>query len=132
MKKKFLVMNRRRGARMEELGNASQNIIENDLQKMKQDSKIEDYIKTEKWSLADRRGADFIITTLDKKSIPLQVKSSTRGTKTHRKKYPNIPSIAEPKHIENRLEKIMRVIEAFTNGKVLHLNPFNAENYANK
>lgn len=72
-----------------------------------------------------REGKDFILLTSNPncKIVPLQVKSSRAAQKEHKKNFPDVPSVVvfKKQKAEKVLEKLFKIIEAFFQGRILHL-----------
>lgn len=75
----------------------------------------------------DMEGEDFGIAFFDDEfnfiKMPLQVKSSEKGQIEHIRHYPNIPSICirDNDCLSAIRERIIKIIDAFKNGKVSHM-----------
>jgi len=75
---------RRRESAGQRVGNESERVVESALALLKEKKRIIDYRKQ------DQPGIDFFIIRLDRKEVPIQVKSSIKHAEEHRRKYAGI------------------------------------------
>lgn len=112
--KKRIFINRKKIS--DSVGKANENIIERDLKDFKNRGIIKDY------KFLDQNGIDFQITMLDDFKVPLQVKNSIYFQRRHRRTYPKIPSIANPRAVKRRQARLKHLFKMHRKGVHLHLN----------
>lgn len=103
------------------VGGAMENLIKKELDVLKQEGMVYTYVKDEN---LDKSGIDFFIVLTCGHCVPLQVKSSIKYQRRHRRKYPEIPSIAGIDRIVKRKKIIVRILKCHKREIVLHLNYF--------
>jgi len=94
-----------------ERGRYAEEKTEDALSQMLENGEIVSFYKTNKKD--DKfRGIDFFVISQEGEKIPIQIKSSSRGAKTHLKEFPNIPVIVIELHedLESIKNKIRNLI----------------------
>jgi hypothetical protein len=92
-------------------GKFAENVIEKMLKEFVSQGLIQSYIRSKRHSDLDNSGIDFLITTLEGKEFPLQVKYSNNHNSLHNRKYgTKIPLI----HLKGNVrEKLLKIIENY-------------------
>jgi hypothetical protein len=100
-----------------ERGHYAEKKTEDALSQMLESGEIVSFYKTNKKD--DKfRGIDFFVISQEGEKIPIQIKSSFSGAKTHLKEFPNIPVIVIELHedlesIKNKIRNLINKEENF-------------------